>query len=471
MSDAAGASCRPTKRPRPSESAEDLRERAKRLWAQDGDLARVEALLRESLAVATASKHDSEEDDRNNAEVATTDAATDALALLCAQSDHASKRGEAVRLMQSANYLARLSSEVLWYNTAAAAATSATAALTQEDLFCLPLRVIDQALPITCLQALQQSFCSDDCDYWTSHDYSVYPPSPYFSYVAPLHPPSEDGQTVGAASQNMPSSMVAGPLGQLIDTVRRHAEANFEGVEVARFAEVWAHRRPHCSGHQLHFDSDNEGIGGAASIRNPLVSAVCYLTEEGLGGPTLVTDQCLGDRGLAQNGWLAFPKLNHLVIFDGQVLHGVIPGRGHPTAKSSSGANKKRVTVMVALWDDIRIRNGNGPGAARPMPLTTTGTAVHLRTNHSADGGHQVPKWASELLVDDFDNSGGGGGTPSSNNAGGGGGDSAAAAVAVLAENELLTAPLCVSNVWTRLDGTPLSDGETPHYNRVFQGF
>ena len=184
-----------------------------------------------------------------------------------------------------------------------------------------------------------------------------------------------------------------------------------------------------------------------------------------------MTDQCLGDRGLAQNGWLAFPKLNRLVIFDGQVLHGVIPGRGHPTAKSSSGANKKRVTVMVALWDDIRIRNGNGPGAARPMPLTTTGTAVHLRTNHSADGGHQVPKWASELLVDDFENSGGGGGTPSSNNAGGGGGDSAAAAVAVLAENELLTAPLCVSNVWTRLDGTPLSDGETPHYNRVFQGF
>ena len=34
-----------------------------------------------------------------------------------------------------------------------------------------------------------------------------------------------------------------------------------------------------------------------------------------------------------------------------------------------------------------------------------------------------------------------------------------------------LTAPLQVSNVWTTLDGTSLSDSETIHYDRVFQGF
>ena len=231
----------------------------------------------------------------------------------------------------------------------------------------------------------------------------------------------------------------AGPLGHLIDTVCQHAEANFEGAELARFAEVWAHRRPQCSGHQLHFDSDNEGIGGAASIRNPLVSAVCYLTEEGLGGPTLVTDQCLGDRGLAQNGWLAFPKCNRLVIFDGQVLHGVIPGRGHSMVERKTPRKQKRVTVMVALWDDIRVRHGDGPGAARPMPLP-----------HSDE--QKVPKWAKELLVNTQT-------------------DARLATQTISAEKKMLSEPVAVSNVWTSLDDKPLGEEETPHYNLVFQGF
>lgn len=54
---------------------------------------------------------------------------------------------------------------------------------------------------------------------------------------------------------------------------------------------------------------------------------VLYL-DEGVGGPTLVTDQLLGEGGLAQNGWLCFPKTNRLVLFDARYLHGVVPGRG-----------------------------------------------------------------------------------------------------------------------------------------------
>lgn len=90
------------------------------------------------------------------------------------------------------------------------------------------------------------------------------------------------------------------------------------------------------SGHQLHFDSDNEGIGG---IRNPIVSSVVYLSaasgeneettlSEGratcaaaIGGPTLVTDQCMGGP-LATQGWLAYPAVNRVTLFDGRVLHG-----------------------------------------------------------------------------------------------------------------------------------------------------
>lgn len=55
---------------------------------------------------------------------------------------------------------------------------------------------------------------------------------------------------------------------QVINHVRKLAERSFPDVKEAKFVEWWAHRRPHSSGHQMHFDSDNEGRGG---VRNPIV--------------------------------------------------------------------------------------------------------------------------------------------------------------------------------------------------------
>lgn len=43
--------------------------------------------------------------------------------------------------------------------------------------------------------------------------------------------------------------------------------------------EWWAHCRDHTSGHQLHFDSENEGVGIGGQVRHPLFSAVVYLSE------------------------------------------------------------------------------------------------------------------------------------------------------------------------------------------------
>lgn len=42
---------------------------------------------------------------------------------------------------------------------------------------------------------------------------------------------------------------------------------HFPAVAEARFAEWWAHCRPHGSGHQMHFDSDNEGLGEVGVAR------------------------------------------------------------------------------------------------------------------------------------------------------------------------------------------------------------
>jgi hypothetical protein len=144
----------------------------------------------------------------------------------------------------------------------------------------------------------------------------------------------------------------------------------------------------HSSGHQLHFDSDDEGLTreGGKPV-HPICSTVLYLDEgynhlitpllhplasllylyypritpllhpcyppitpslppclslphpyyplyytlitllSGVGGPTVITDQLLGGK-LAQNGWICFPKTNRLVLFDARYLHGVVPGRG-----------------------------------------------------------------------------------------------------------------------------------------------
>jgi hypothetical protein len=107
------------------------------------------------------------------------------------------------------------------------------------------------------------------------------------------------------------------------------------------------------AGHQLHYDSDDEGQGG---VRNPIFTSILYLapntaspssnssstththppTEAAdssnhaeqqqdqpsfIGGPTLVTDQLLGGP-LATKGWLAYPATNRFVMFDGKYLHG-----------------------------------------------------------------------------------------------------------------------------------------------------
>lgn len=82
------------------------------------------------------------------------------------------------------------------------------------------------------------------------------------------------------------------------------------------------HSRPHTSGHQLHFDSDETGLMQGGSAVHPIVSCVMYLTDDA-GGPTLITDQTLVS-GLAEQGWLSSPQTNRLLAFDARFLHGAV---------------------------------------------------------------------------------------------------------------------------------------------------
>jgi hypothetical protein len=66
-------------------------------------------------------------------------------------------------------------------------------------------------------------------------------------------------------------------------------------VRASKVAEWWAHIRPHSSGHQLHFDTDEQYLHMGQGIRTPSVSTVCYLgPDQRVGGPTVVFDHKAG---------------------------------------------------------------------------------------------------------------------------------------------------------------------------------
>lgn len=264
---------------------------------------------------------------------------------------------EATDLLKRGGWRYRLAPWVLRYPPPPADGDAATpsASSTASPEAALPppsfLWVTDGSLPSTLLDHLRQVLAPQG-PFWREHGYNEVQGSGetgYFSYVHPIE----------------------GEVTSSMDLIVRHvlemAKPHFPALVEATKAEWWAHCRPHACGHQLHFDSDNEGIGGA---RHPICTAIAFLLAPGgLGGPTLVTDQRLEDKNLAAQGWLLYPKEGRLAVYDGSVLHGVVPGHGKPPP--SAPADGRRVTFMVAFWRKIQTRPWEADGLAgssRPLP-------------------------------------------------------------------------------------------------------
>jgi hypothetical protein len=240
----------------------------------------------------------------------------DAIALLLLQSG---EEEEAAKLLLPEGFQVRLSRQVVCYDQ-----WSESRNLEIPQYFA---RAVDNVLPRDMFEFMRNSF-NEESPFWREHRYRGWgiDASGYFSY---LHEIKD----------------VLKPRTKLEQVIKRIYETSVKQrpeVAEAQYAEWWAHCRPHSAGHQLHFDSDNEGEGG---VKNPIISSVLYIDAEA-GGPTLVTNQKFGEMMLAQEGCLIDPKENRLGIFDGSLLHGVIPGNG----VCPGGAKKLRVTFMVAFW-------------------------------------------------------------------------------------------------------------------------
>ena len=107
-----------------------------------------------------------------------------------------------------------------------------------------------------------------------------------------------------------------------------------------------------------------------------------------------MTNQTLGSRGLAQLGWLVHPVGNRVCVFDGHVLHGVIPGRG-------VGPGGRRVTLMVAFWEDLVLRKANAkvPCASQPFPTENVSGFTWPRLLEREPGGYGPPPAGTESAV------------------------------------------------------------------------
>ena len=395
------------------------------------------ALSSKSISISTEQHNDNSDDSKDGEEpkkkkIRTSTAghcglnrqqfqqAGEKLALLLCQSGRCKK---ARKGLASMGYICRLSKQVLDYpndhdDTEGSSTTDATATITkQRSSIC---QIVDGFLSEQELKRLRTVFESPNASYWVDHNYAVEPPSPYFSWVISLKDISEDDSQIGF-------------IGDLIRKILRCPLVNEKYPHLqskANYVELWAHNRPNASGHQMHFDSDDEGRGG---VRNPLISTILYITEqdattnekyEPVGGPSLVTNQKLTDIRLATKGWMSHPKPQRLVTFDGRYLHGVVPGKGVQSGR--------RVTLMLAFWEEIKIRQGEGPGSARLFP------------RHEND----MPEWARQLATPlDEKNSN----------------DYEACKE---------TEPIKLDGIYETLDGKKWKRGSgLPSYDEVFQGF
>ncbi|KAG2486024.1 hypothetical protein HYH03_015337 [Edaphochlamys debaryana] len=286
------------------------------------------------------------------------------------------------------------------------------------------LRAVEDALPPQLLGVLRKAL-SPGSRYWAEHGYGRVG---YFSYMHELGSP--DLSAVHQAAR-------------LLHAI---AVQRFPEVANARYAEWWAHCRRHPAGHQLHFDSDDEGVGG---VRNPIVSCVIYLSG-GVGGPTLVTPQLLGGP-LAPHGWIVHPRDNRLGIFDAAHLHGVIPGRG-----PSPVPGGYRITLMIAFWRDgdikCRPRTDGLPGPSQPFPGSLAEgegapSASVPGGVGGADGSRGRYTWMQDLAPHPDGPAGWGTTQPYD------------------------AVPYDIPRVWEAIDGAAIQAGAAVSYDACFQGF
>jgi hypothetical protein len=261
-------------------------------------------------------------------------------------------------------------------SAAAAAAVAARGKAEARARLRLPVSVLDGALCAGELELLQRCFGPRSA-YWSAQQYE-HPSCGYVSHVV----------SASARARHCVERVVLERLLPLAAEARR-AWSGSSSRPLA-YCEWWAHRRDAMGGHQLHYDSDEGSLKRGLGLKHPEVSVVLYLRAGLAGSPTLVTSQRFGEVSLDDDdddenqeeladvcGELCFPRDNRLLMFDGSLLHGVVPRPGRSeTVRGDQSArgelDDSRVTLMVGFWADdvtrVPYQEGLRPQANMEVP-------------------------------------------------------------------------------------------------------
>ncbi len=347
--------------------------------------------------------------------------ASSKLALFLSLNPSFATQNEVVNLLSNLGFQWKLHSSVFAYNL------HSTYIGPPKNMY---IRVIDDALSKNVFERFKK-LMKRDGGYFRENLYNPYKSTGYISYLFPtLQPPRNFMEQVYLMLFNLADQMFP----------EKHIRQNCTDLE------AWAHSRPHSSGHQMHYDSENEGIG---KVRHPIVSCVLYFSEEDVGGPTIMTTQTLqSDKLESSLAYICPPKPNRLCVFDARYLHGVLPGRGFASESAS------RDTFMIGFWDSIQERPWattepkGQPGASRILPMIPSiGQYVRPR------GWTREYSWClnsgdnSLLPEEEFNH-----------------------LVENLSVNQLV-APIEIGSLWERVDGVETTNHALPNYHTCFQGF
>lgn len=122
-------------------------------------------------------------------------------------------------------------------------------------------------------------------------------------------------------------------------------------------AEWWAQVRQDGNPRKaikFHWDADEFAVDQYGVNIHPHFSTVTYLTDT--GAPTLIVDRrnplkvggTMTPCGSITQGMLSYPSCGKHIVFDGQLLHGTVPGMGE---------EGERVTFLVNVWLNHRPSN------------------------------------------------------------------------------------------------------------------
>jgi hypothetical protein len=222
-------------------------------------------------------------------------------------------------------------------------------------------------LPESLYQSMTQIF-APDAVYWKESSYSN---RGYHSYFMDYEK--------DRAPRNVIEDMIVNHLLPRADQVLLEKKGE-SSSSICGF-EWWVHTRPIQAnlGHNLHFDTDESMLAQEGKVTHPILSSVLYLTGGGddEAGATIVLDQTPDSEKVAESCWQCIPKNNALMIFPGNLLHGVLPCPGHTESTSQQdghddAAESSSVEQLMQSWNTNESPPGTTDTDTPPKPHRLT---------------------------------------------------------------------------------------------------